>query len=68
MPNLELLALTAEELGGQTPQAGSELTVCGQRYHVVETAPPATKPPSDWRHKPVGETAAKWRLLALRPN
>jgi hypothetical protein len=64
MKNLELLELTAEELGGQEP--GTELRVRGVRYHVVEVTPPVVEPPAKWRKKPASPAPPKWRLLVRK--
>ena len=63
MKNLELLELTSEELCGQEPEVGTELTIRGKPYHVVEATPPVVKPPSKWRRKPTNPVIPKWRLL-----
>jgi hypothetical protein len=65
MNNLELLE-TLQVLGGQEPRAGEELTLQGERYRVMGVTPPAAKPASKWRRKPVSTVALMWRLLVQR--
>lgn len=66
MKNLELLELTAAELGGEEPEAATELTIRGVRYHVVEVTPPVVKPPSKRRRQPASPAAPKRRLLVRK--
>ena len=63
MTSLELLELTSEELAGQQPEAGTELTIRGKQYHIVEATPPVIKPLSKWRRKQTNPVTPKWRLL-----
>jgi hypothetical protein len=60
--NVELLELTLAELGGEKPAAGSELTIRGIRYRVMEAQPPKTKS-SKWRRRTPSSEQQKWRLL-----
>jgi hypothetical protein len=48
--NVELLEVTLDELGGEKPAAGSEVTIRGIRYRVMEAQPPKTKS-SKWRRR-----------------
>ena len=62
MKNVQLLELTLDELGGEEPAAGSEVTICGIRYRVMQIQPPKTKS-SKWRRRAQKPEEKKWRLL-----
>lgn len=62
MKNVELLEVTLDELGGGEPTTGSEVTIRGIRYRVMQVQPPKTKP-SKWRRRAQKPEEKKWRLL-----
>ncbi len=42
MKNVKLLEVTLDELGGEHPAAGSDVTIRGIRYRAMEIQPPST--------------------------
>ncbi len=62
MKNVELIEVTLEELGGEQPTAGIEVTMRDIRYRVMELKPPKTRS-SKWRRRKTEEVEQKWRLL-----
>ncbi len=65
MKNIELIELTLEELGSDSPTAGSEVEIGGTRFRIVEVKPPKARS-SKWRRKPKIESEPKWQLLVER--
>jgi len=62
LKKVELIEVSLEELGGEQPTAGIEVTICGVRYRIMEVKPPKTRS-SKWRRRKPEEVEPKWRLL-----
>ena len=62
MKNVQLLELTLDELGGEEPATGSEVTIRGISYRVMQVQRPKTKS-SKWRRREPKPEEKKWRLL-----
>ena len=62
MQKVNLLEVTLDELGGEEPAAGSEVTIRGIRYRVMEAQPPKTKS-LKWRRRAPLPEPQRWRLL-----
>jgi len=62
LKKLELIEVTLDELGGEQPAAGIEVTVRDIRYRVMDVKPPKTRS-SKWRRRKAEEVEQKWRLL-----
>ncbi len=62
MKKVELIEATLEELGGEQPTAGIEVTIRGACYRVLEVKPPKTRS-TKWRQRKAEEEEPKWRLL-----
>ena len=62
MKNVKLLELTLDARGGEEPAAGSEITIGGISYRVIEVHAPKTKS-SKWRQRSPSPETQKWRLL-----
>ncbi len=60
--NVKLLEATLDELGGEEPAAGSEVTIRGIRYRIMEAHLPKTKS-LKWRRRAPSPEQQKWRLL-----
>lgn len=62
MKNVELREVTLDELGGEERATGSEVTIRGIRYRIMQVQPPKTKS-SKWRRRETTVEEKKWRLL-----
>jgi len=62
LKKVELIEVTLEELGGEQPTAGIEVTIRGVRYRIMDAKPPKTRS-SKWKRRKPEEVAQKWRLL-----
>jgi hypothetical protein len=60
--NVKLLEMTLDELSGEEPAAGDEVTIRGICYRVMQVQAPKTKP-SKWRRRAPTPEKEKWRLL-----
>lgn len=63
LKKVELIEATLDELGGEQPVAGIEVTIRGVRYRIMDAKPPKTRS-TKWRRRKAEEEEPKWRLAA----
>ena len=65
MKNIDLIAVTVEELGNTHPEIGTEIVIRGIRYRIQDVKPPKVRSGRWSRKTRVGEEG-KWNLLVER--
>lgn len=65
MKNIDLIAVTAEELGNTHPEVGTEIVVRGVRYRIQDVKPPKVRS-RRWTRKTRTGDEDKWALLVER--
>ena len=62
MKKITLLQVTLEELDGERPLAGSEVSLGGARYRVVQAKPVKVRS-AKWQARKSEQRNEKWQLL-----